>query len=180
MPTLNFPTNPSVNDTYTFGGKTWIWNGNYWALNTAGSINGVPIGNVTPSTGAFTTLTSTGNISAVGNVTGAYFIGNGSLLTGIVSSGASISNGTSNVTVVSANGDVTIGVAGTGNLAVFSINGLAVAGNITGNGIAITTVSNTAPANPEQGDIWINSDTGKQYIYFTSGGNSQWANMETP
>jgi hypothetical protein len=26
---LNFPTNPSVNNTYSFGGKTWIWNGEF-------------------------------------------------------------------------------------------------------------------------------------------------------
>ena len=61
MSTLSFPSNPSLNDTYSFGGKTWIYNGSYWALQSTGAINNIPIGNVTPATGAFTTLTSTGN-----------------------------------------------------------------------------------------------------------------------
>jgi hypothetical protein len=69
MPDISFPSNPSVNDTYSFGGKTWIWTGSYWALNTAGSINGINIGNITPATGAFTTLTSSGN-TTLGNIAG--------------------------------------------------------------------------------------------------------------
>ena len=124
MPDISFPSNPSPNDTYTFGGKTWIWTGSYWALNSSGSINGIPIGNVTPSTGAFTTL------SATGNITGDYFLGNGSQLTGIQAG-------------------------------------------------AVTTVSSSPPGSPAQGDIWIDSDTGIQYIYFTASGNSQWAEMES-
>jgi hypothetical protein len=81
MSTLNFPTSPSLNDTYSFGTKTWIWNGDAWQLNSTGAINGIPIGNTSPSTGAFTTL------SATGNITGNYFIGNGSMLTGISGGG---------------------------------------------------------------------------------------------
>ena len=53
---LDFPANPSLNDTYSFGGKTWIWTGEYWRLNTSGAINDIPIGNVTANTGNFTTL----------------------------------------------------------------------------------------------------------------------------
>jgi len=83
-----------------------------------------------------------GLISAAGNITAnisSFFIGNGSLLTGISGgSGASISNGTSNVTVVSSGGNVTVGVGGTGNVAVFATTGefitglLSVSGNVTG------------------------------------------------
>jgi hypothetical protein len=69
MTTLSFPSNPSLNDTYTFGGKTWIYNGSYWALQSTGAINGIPVGNATPATGAFTTLTSTGN-TALGDIAG--------------------------------------------------------------------------------------------------------------
>ena len=98
--------------------------------------------------------------------------------TGGGGNGTAIVNGDSNVNIASANANVTVGVAGVSNLAVFSTGGLAVAGNVTGNGIAVTTVSDTAPANPEQGDIWIVGNTGVQLIYFTSGGNSQWAEME--
>ena len=29
---INFPSSPSVNDSHTSNGKTWIWNGEYWKL----------------------------------------------------------------------------------------------------------------------------------------------------
>lgn len=83
MSTLNFPTSPSLNDTYSFGTKTWIWNGSAWQLSTSAAINNIVIGNITPASGAFTTLTANSTITAVGNITGNYFIGNGSALTGL-------------------------------------------------------------------------------------------------
>jgi len=61
---LNFPTSPSLNDTYSFGGKTWIWNGEYWRLQSAGAINDIPIGNVTANTGNFTTLSVQTGVSS--------------------------------------------------------------------------------------------------------------------
>ena len=32
---LNFPTSPTLNQTYTVGNKTWKWNGYAWDLNTS-------------------------------------------------------------------------------------------------------------------------------------------------
>ena len=32
MPTINFPTGPSTNDTYNLGTRTWRWNGEAWEL----------------------------------------------------------------------------------------------------------------------------------------------------
>jgi hypothetical protein len=52
----------------------------------------------------------------------------------------SISNGTSNVTVVSSGGNVTVGVAGS-EVAEFSADGLAVTGNILGNGAGLTGIN---------------------------------------
>jgi hypothetical protein len=89
---------------------------------------------------------STTGVSVTGNITGNYFIGNGSQLTGISTSGGSnISNGTSNVNIATANGNVTIGVAGTSNVAVFTNTGVSLTGNVTanyfvGNGSALTSV----------------------------------------
>lgn len=62
-----------------------------------------------------------------------YFVGNGSLLTGIAGgsgNGTAIANGTSNVAVRSSGGNVTIGIGGTGNVAVFYNNGLTLSGNL--------------------------------------------------
>lgn len=30
MTTVNFPTDPTTNDVYTFGGRSWQWNGRAW------------------------------------------------------------------------------------------------------------------------------------------------------
>ena len=80
-----------------------------------------------------------GLVSATGNVTGNYILGNGALLTGVITSVANINNGTSNVTVVSSGGNVSVGIGGTGNVAVFATSGeyvsgeISATGNITGN-----------------------------------------------
>jgi hypothetical protein len=29
---LNFPTSPAINSEYSFGNKTWVWNGSSWFL----------------------------------------------------------------------------------------------------------------------------------------------------
>ena len=90
-----------------------------------------------------------GNISTVGNVTGNYILGNGALLTGVITSVANINNGTSNVTVVSSGGNVTVGIGGTSNVAVFATTGeyitglLSVSGNITGGNLSGTNIVGT-------------------------------------
>jgi hypothetical protein len=33
---MNFPINPTLNQTYTYGGKTWKWDGTAWNLQAAG------------------------------------------------------------------------------------------------------------------------------------------------
>lgn len=82
-------------------------------------------------------ILTTGIVSATGNVTGNYIFGNGALLTGVITSVSNINNGTSNVTVVSSGGNISVGVGGTGNVAVWATTGeyitglLSVSGNIT-------------------------------------------------
>ena len=83
-------------------------------------------------------LRTAGLISATGNVTAAFFIGNGSALTGISSSSNNITNGTSNV-VVASSGNVSVAVAGN-NIVSFTAagiinnlaNGVGNIGNATG------------------------------------------------
>ena len=75
-----------------------------------------------------------GVVSATGNITGNYILGNGALLTGVITSVANINSGTSNVTVVSSGGNVTVGIGGTANVAVFATTGAYVTGDISANG----------------------------------------------
>jgi filamentous hemagglutinin len=122
MATLNFPTNPVLNQTYSFGGKTWVWNGQGWQLSAFGAINNIPIGNITPASGAFTTLsanTFTANgVTVLGNVTGANLNATGNLsVAGNVNSPLNVranvtatnftTAGTLTAGVVSATGNVT-------------------------------------------------------------------------
>jgi hypothetical protein len=78
-----------------------------------------------------------GNVSATGNVAANYFIGNGSQLTGLNAN--EIVNGTSNVSIPSADGPITFAVAGAANTAVLGSGALNVQGvfsttkNITAN-----------------------------------------------
>lgn len=71
------------------------------------------------------------------NVRAGYFIGNGSQLTGITAAAYAnyISNGTSNVNILTANGNVTVSVNGNANVVTVTSTGINVAGtlNATGN-----------------------------------------------
>jgi hypothetical protein len=90
--------------------------GNVYANNTAV---------LATSVGDVLTLSAGNNISIIGNNTSkTVSIG----VTGI--SLNSISNGTSNVNVVSPDGNVTVGIAGTSNVAVFSPDGATITGHV--------------------------------------------------
>jgi hypothetical protein len=100
---------------------------------TGGNLNAVGLslsGNVVSA------LVSAANITTTANIAGNYFIGNGSLLTGIAGGGggSSISNGTSNVTVVSSGGNVAVGVGGTSNVVVFANTGAYITGVVSASG----------------------------------------------
>jgi hypothetical protein len=117
-------------------------------------------------------VVATGNIfgnevSATGNITGSYFLGNGSQLTGIDAAG--IQSGNSNVRVVSSGGNVSIGIGGTSNIAVFSTLGANVTGWIgaTGNLNAAGNVAFTGTAQN------INIGTSQTTGNVTVGGTAQ-------
>ena len=146
MPDLNFPTSPTLNDTYSFNGKTWVWNGEGWQLQNQGAINGLVIGNVTPAAGTFTALSATGNID------GANINGNGSGLSSIT--GANVTGTVANATYATSAGSATSATtAGTvtgnaqanitsvGILTSFSSTGNIDGANINGNGSGLSSIT---------------------------------------
>ena len=61
--TLNFPPNPSVNDTYTIGTNTWIWTGTAWIKYTSSPNSPIAI-----STSIASTSTNTGALVVHGGI----------------------------------------------------------------------------------------------------------------
>lgn len=101
-----------------------VANANYAAYSANVTGNAQP--NIT-SVGTLTDLTVTGNVSAN------YYIGNGSLLTGVVAGASNaIVNGNSNVTV-DANSNVRVSVSGNANVATFTDTGLVLGAGTGGN-----------------------------------------------
>jgi hypothetical protein len=92
---------------------------NFTTTGGSGNITGANI--ITAVTLSATgNIFSDGNVSAVGNVLGAFLWGDGSNITGLSTSASNISNGTSNVEIYTANGNVSFGVNGTNNVMIVS------------------------------------------------------------
>ena len=132
---LNFPSSPAVNDQYTFGGRTWIWNGSAWDSYNPGisgyvsALNGFT-GGVTLAAGTGITLTNASNIITITNIGVQSFNG----LTGAVSGVTQINAGSG----ISISGSTNPTITNTG---VQSFNGLT--GAVTG---VTTSVANTFTA----------------------------------
>ena len=125
-----------------------ITSGNLQGINIAGTLTTAAQTNIT-SVGTLTSLGVTGNITtgnanASGNISATFFYGDGSLLTNVVSVGASaIVNGTSNIAFTGSGGNATITIGGTANIGVWATTGVYITGlgNATGNlnGANLTT-----------------------------------------
>jgi len=102
-------------------------------IQTANGNANITVGG-TSNVAVFTTTGANvaGTLSASGNITGSYILGNGSQLTGI--DATSIQSGTSNVKVVSSGGNVTTSVGGTSNVLVVTGTGANVAGTLSASG----------------------------------------------
>jgi len=50
MSTLNFPTNPTVGQTYTLGQNVWVWNGSAWIKYTSSTSSPITVTTQTSST----------------------------------------------------------------------------------------------------------------------------------
>jgi len=181
---LTFTQNYSANSISSGTSNVVINSNANVTVSSAGTANVLTVSN----TGAFVS----GVVSATGNITGNYILGNGALLTGVSTTSSNINNGTSNVTVVSSGGNVTVGVGGTGNVAVFANTGLvvtgvtSVSGNVTGGnvltaGLISATGTITSAANITGGNLLtagLASITGNVNIGNATG--VTWANASGP
>lgn len=128
---------PGSNAVISVGGVS-----NVAAFTPAGMI-------VTGTVGVSGNITSSANISASGlvssgNVTGAYFVGDGQFLTNVIANvgGASIlNNGSSNVNIPVTNGPVTVGVQGISNVVVISTTAVDIAPDLYADNIFTNIIS---------------------------------------
>jgi hypothetical protein len=167
MSTLDFPTSPSLNDTYTFGTKTWIWNGVAWQLQTFGSINNTPIGNITPSTGAFSQLAvrTTGEVRFFDSDNSNYvsFRSANTVATNVVWTLPNTDGTDGQVLKTDGAGNLSWGVGGGG-----------------GGGLTWTTQANTPPVTANPGDFWYDSNSQIKYQYIDDGVGNVWVDQSNP
>ena len=133
------------------GNLTWASVDSSGVANGASNVS-IPVvnGNVNLVSNGNTTLVVTqlganvsGYLTATGNVTGNYFIGNGSQLTGVsAASSSQLANGTSNVTIPTANGPIVFGANGVANVINVSDTGTVIQNTLTVADGNITTESN--------------------------------------
>jgi len=178
-PDIGGNLNPTANGVFTLGNVTNRWQSLYATGNITGNyfigngsqLTGLPASYSNTNVATYLASgTDTANIITTANISGSYILGNGALLTGVITSVANINNGTSNVTVVSSDGNITVGVGGTSNVAVFAATGeyvtgvVSASGNITGGNIvtaaAVSAASVSASANITGGNITANYFSG--------------------
>jgi len=174
------------NVTGTVANATYAVSAGYAATVTANSQpNITSVGTLTSLTVTGTTqsgnLFTGGNVSATGNVYAnnisvagtlsyASIVGTSISATGNISGGNLLTTGS-----ISAGGNITVGnvsTAGNVSAAYYFGNGY----NLTG--LANVTFDVAPPSNAIIGDIWIDSNTGIQYIYFNDITGYVWAEME--
>ena len=181
---------PAANVSYSLGSSAYQWK-DLWVSNSTIYINSVAVsinasntltvgGQAVLTNGGNTAISTTGNvsaanISATGNITGSYILGNGSLLTGIVTSSYGNSNVASYLPTYSGNitaGNITISNA-------VSSSTVSATGNITGNyilgngsqltGITANLVGTVSSANVS----YLANYTGS----VTRTGNNKWSDI---
>ena len=168
------------------------------ALKYFNVINGITVGNITLdattgnatvtnlavtgnanfTTAANVALGSNSNVKLTGGSSGQYLQtdGAGNLSWQSISSATAIANGTSNVSIPAANGNVVVSVNGVANIATFTSNAVFRGSyGLTG----IISQSNTAPASPQNGDQWFNTFNGILFEYLDDGTSSQWVDISS-
>ncbi len=166
---------PSANGVYSLGNATNYWSNLFVASNTI-YIGGVPLGitgnTLTVNGEALLSNNSNTSITTTGNITADYFIGDGSQLTNLPFDASQIENGTSNVAIATANGNVTVTANSTQTWTFGTSGNLQFPDGTTYTGSEIDsptvpTVGGTASAG-EAGITYLSGDLSKWAI-FTEG-----------
>jgi hypothetical protein len=156
---MGFPVSPTNGQQATVNGViyTYVAATGVWSVTTNTGAN-VSANNITSAATITvgTDLEVFGSATVAGNITGDYILGNGALLTGVITSVTNISDGTSNVTVDGTDGDVTVGVDGVGNIAVFTTDGITVTGNIVP---AANVTYSLGSESAQWKDLWVSNNT---------------------
>jgi hypothetical protein len=129
----NLITGGVISATSTIQGGNILTAGDVSATGslTGGNIfTGGAVSAVSTVTGG--NIATAGTVSATGNITGNYFLGNGSQLTGIDTN--LIKNGSSNVRILTANGNISMDVNATSNVVVVTDAGINVTGTVSASG----------------------------------------------
>lgn len=175
----NFPSNPSLNQTYTFNGYTWSWNGRYWQIVIAGG-GAVGLANITVRDEGNVITSAVSSINFVGSAVNAIASGNDVTVTVSGGGGAGYTLTFSNIAPTSpVVGDRWINSEDLIEL-VYVNDGdnsfwLEPAGGSGGGGGSGNFVfSNTAPTTAGIGDRWMDSDTLREFVYIYDGDNYLW------
>jgi hypothetical protein len=129
----NLITGGVISATSTIQGGNIVTAGDVSATGslTGGNIfTGGAVSAVSTVTGG--NIATAGTVSATGNITGNFFLGNGSQLTGIDTN--LIKNGSSNVRILTANGNISMDVNATSNVVVVTDAGINVTGTVSASG----------------------------------------------
>jgi len=165
-PIINLQTGPNGAAPTSNSGKDVGTALNYYDTQARVAFMGWDVSNAEFGFGSVTTITNeVVTFTDYGNVRANYFIGNGSLLTGISTSSANISNGTSNVNIATSGGNVTVGVAGNANIL-----------TVTGTGIVVSGTANLGNV----GNVKITGGTANYFLQTDGAGNLTWAEASAP
>jgi hypothetical protein len=140
---LDFPSNPTLNQIYTYGGRSWQWNGTAWDVynttNVVNYLNGLT-GGVTLSGGTYINITAAGGIitiSSPGDGPSGY-VSSFNGLAGAVTGVSTVRGLTGTVGITNSSG---IGLSVSGQTLTFSNTGVLSVNGSTG------TITNIAKIN---------------------------------